>query len=216
MMDIVESVCRATALALNGTTKLIYQGQELDFGPTWARVSIPEALEETTGIDILAHPEYDSLQAAIRERGLKVERKPGWGKQIDELISVFVEPRLIQPTFLCDHPKVMSPLAKHNPTRPVLTERFEAYVSGFEIGNGYSELNDPFDQEQRFLEQGRDYVQGDDEAHQMDNDYLNALMYGMPPTGGLGLGIDRMAMLFTDQDTIREVILFPHLRQREA
>jgi lysyl-tRNA synthetase, class II len=214
MMDIVEAVCRETAIALNGTTRLVYQGNELDFGPTWQRVSIPEALEEATGIDILAYPEHDALQATIRERGLRVERKQSWGKQVDELISTFIEPRLIQPTFLCDHPKIMSPLAKQNPGKPFLTERFEAYVAGFEVGNGYSELNDPFDQEQRFLEQGRDYAQGDDEAHQMDTDYLNALLYGMPPTGGLGIGIDRLAMLFTDQDTIREVILFPHLRQR--
>jgi lysyl-tRNA synthetase class 2 len=114
-----------------------------------------------------------------------------------------------------DHPLALSPLAKKQPARPRLVERFEPVVAGMELGNAFTELNDPLDQEQRFLEQGRAYSAGDDEAQQMDHDYLNALMYGMPPTGGLGIGIDRMVMLFTDQATIREVILFPHLRQRE-
>ncbi len=215
MMEIVEVCCRETALALTGGTVVAYQGHTIDFGPPWQRVSIPQAIAERTGLDILTLTELDALQAAIGVAGLRVERKTTWGKQVDALISTFIELDLVQPTFLCDHPVPMSPLAKRNPEQPLLTERFEGYVAGLEMCNGYTELNDPLDQEQRFLEQGRAQVAGDDEAHQMDTDYLNALMYGMPPTGGLGIGIDRMAMLFTNQETIREVILFPHLRQKE-
>ena len=141
--------------------------------------------------------------------------KPNWGKQVDELFSEIVQPRLIQPTFILDHPVALSPLAKRRPDNAALTERFEPIIAGMELGNAFTELNDPLDQEQRFLEQGREFAAGDDEAQQMDLDYINALMYGMPPTGGLGIGIDRTVMLFTNQPTIREVILFPHLRQRE-
>ena len=216
MMEIVEEVCRLTAIALTGGTAIPYQGTTIDFGPAWRRVSIPEAILERTGLDILQLTELDALQAAIASAGLRVERKGPWSKQVDALIGTFIEPDLVQPTFLCDHPTAMSPLAKRHTDQPLTTERFEAYVASFEIGNGYTELNDPLDQEQRFIEQGRDAAAGDDEAHQMDTDYLNALMYGMPPTGGLGIGIDRLAMVFTDQATIREVILFPHLRQRES
>ncbi|GAB4127372.1 MAG: lysine--tRNA ligase [Roseiflexaceae bacterium] len=216
IMELVETICRETALALYGTTVVEYQGQQIDFGPTWQRVSIPQAILEQTGIDILQVTELADLQAAIRTRGLRVDSKPSWGKQVDELFSELIQPSLIQPTFIIDHPVPLSPLAKKHSDNPMLTERFEGIVAGMEIANGYSELNDPIDQEQRFLDQGRAFDAGDDEAQQMDVDYLNALMYGMPPTGGLGMGIDRMAMVFGNQETIREVILFPHLRQRES
>lgn len=215
IMRLVEDMFRAIAIAVNGTTTTTFQGQTLDFGPDWQRVSIPEAIVERTGIDIMTLTELAPLQQAIRSAGLKVDLKPNWAKQVDELFSEYVQPLLIQPTFIIDHPVPLSPLAKKRPDQPLLTERFEPIVAGMELGNAFTELNDPLDQEQRFLEQGRDYAAGDDEAQQMDRDYLNALMYGMPPTGGLGIGIDRMTMLFTDQPTIREVILFPHLRQRE-
>jgi lysyl-tRNA synthetase class 2 len=215
MMELVEGLFRTLALEIHGTTKITYQGQEIDFGPSWQRVSIPEAIAERTGIDIMTITELEPLQAAIRSAGLRVEAKPSWAKQVDELFSEYVQPSLIQPTFIVDHPVALSPLAKKRPDINVLVERFEPIVAGMEMGNAFTELNDPLDQEQRFLEQGRDYKAGDDEAQQMDTDYINALMYGMPPTGGLGLGIDRMVMLFTDQATIREVILFPHLRQRD-
>jgi lysyl-tRNA synthetase, class II len=215
IMQLVEELFRSVALEVYGTTQISYQGQAIDVGPRWARVSIPEAIEERTGIDILRVTELAPLQEAIRAAGLRVEAKPSWAKQVDELFSTYVQPLLIQPTFVIDHPVALSPLAKKRPDRAALVERFEPVIAGMELGNAFSELNDPLDQEQRFLDQGRDYKAGDDEAQQMDVDYINALMYGMPPTGGLGIGIDRVVMLFTDQATIREVILFPHLRQRE-
>jgi lysyl-tRNA synthetase class 2 len=215
IMQLVEDLFRSLALEICGTTQISYQGQQIDLGPRWERVSIPESIEERTGIDILHVSELEPLQAAIRTAGLRVESKPSWAKQVDELFSTYVQPLLIQPTFVIDHPVALSPLAKKRPDQAALVERFEPIIAGMELGNAFTELNDPIDQEQRFLDQGRDYNAGDDEAQQMDTDYINALMYGMPPTGGLGLGIDRMVMLFTDQPTIREVILFPHLRQRE-
>jgi lysyl-tRNA synthetase, class II len=215
MMEIVEATCREAALAIYGSTQLTFQGQVLDFGPAWEQVSMPEAISERTGVDITRSNDLAELQEQIRQAGVKVERKATWAKQVDELFSDFVQPLLIKPTFVVDYPVALSPLAKRKPEQQAFTERFEAFVVGMEIGNGYTELNDPLDQEQRFLEQGRDYAAGDDEAHQMDVDYLNALMYGMPPTGGLGIGIDRLAMVLTDQPNIREVILFPHMRPRE-
>ncbi|KAB8142396.1 lysine--tRNA ligase [Chloroflexia bacterium SDU3-3] len=214
VMQLVEDMVRTIVQAVRGSTTLVYQGQELDFGPAWARVSIPEAILETTGVDIMKIDTLPELQAEIKTRGLRVDPKPSWGKQVDELFSEYVQPRLTQPTFVVDHPVALSPLAKRRPDNPVLTERFEPFVAGMELGNAFTELNDPIDQEQRFLDQGRAYEAGDDEAQQMDVDFINALMYGMPPTGGLGIGIDRLVMLLTDQPTIREVIAFPHLRQR--
>jgi len=148
-------------------------------------------------------------------RGIEVDPRASRGKLIDDLISRFVEPNLIQPTFVYDYPREISPLAKARPDDPGTVERFEGFIGGMEICNAFTELNDPLDQEQRFLEQGRAREAGDEEAHPMDEDYLDAMRYGMPPNGGLGLGIDRLTMLFTDRRSIREVILFPHLRPRE-
>jgi lysyl-tRNA synthetase, class II len=215
IMRLVEDMSRYVAQEVLGTTTITYQGQTLDFAPDWERVSIPESIEERTGLDIMRLDELAPLQAAIRAAGLRVELQPSWAKQVDELFSTFVQPLLIKPTFVIDHPLALSPLAKKQPDQPRLVERFEPVVAGMELGNAFTELNDPLDQEQRFLEQGRAYSAGDQDAQQMDYDYINALMYGMPPTGGLGIGIDRLVMLFTDQAAIREVILFPHLRQRE-
>ncbi|MCS7288823.1 MAG: lysine--tRNA ligase [Roseiflexus sp.] len=215
MMRLVEELFRTLALEVVGSTTIVFQGRTIDFGPAWQRVSIPEAIAARTGIDILKLTDLEPLQEAIRAAGLKVDLKPSWGKQVDELFSVYVQPELIQPTFVLDYPVALSPLAKRRPDQPLLVERFEPVVAGMEIGNAFTELNDPLDQEQRFIEQGRAYDAGDDEAQRMDVDFLNALMYGMPPTGGLGIGIDRTVMLFTDQPNIRDVILFPHLRPRE-
>ncbi len=216
MMRLVEELMREMCLAVNGTTTATYQGQTVDFGAPWRRISMADAIAERTGIDITEVTELGPLQEAIDAAGLKVERKSTWAKQVDELFSELVQPLLVQPTFIIDYPVIMSPLAKRKPEAPALTERFEAFAVGMELGNAFTELNDPFDQEQRFLEQGRAFAAGDEEAHQMDVDYLNALMYGMPPTGGLGMGVDRIMMVLTDRPNIREVILFPHMRPREA
>jgi lysyl-tRNA synthetase class 2 len=215
MMQLVEEMFRTIAQDVCGTTTIPYQEHMIDFAPAWARVSVPDAIDEKTGIDILEITELAPLQQAIREANLRVEMKQTWAKQVDELFSTYVQPLLIQPTFVIDHPVPLSPLAKRRPDQGLLTERFEPVIAGMELGNAFTELNDPLDQEQRFLEQGRAYDAGDDEAQQMDRDYLNALMYGMPPTGGLGIGVDRLVMLLTNQETIREVVLFPHLRQRD-
>lgn len=216
MMCLTEQMVRFIAQEATGNTVVPYQDQAIDFGPDWARISLVEALKEATGLDVLALPDLATLWEATLAAGLKkVERKTTWAKQVDELFSTFVVPNLIQPTFVLDYPVELSPLAKRKAEDPQLTERFEVYVGGMELANAFSELNDPLDQEQRFLEQGRALAAGDDEAHQMDADYLNALMYGMPPTGGLGIGFDRLVMILTNQPTIREVILFPHLRARE-
>ncbi|MCU0492080.1 MAG: lysine--tRNA ligase [Chloroflexaceae bacterium] len=215
IMRLVEDMLREIAQEVTGSTTVSYQGQQLDFGSSWARVPLAEAIAEKTGIDISRSTDLAALQAEIKAANLKVEFKTTWAKQVDELFSEYVQPALVQPTFVVDYPVELSPLAKRKDDQPTFTERFEAFVAGMEVGNAFSELNDPLDQEQRFLEQGRDYAAGDAEAHQMDSDYINALMYGMPPTGGLGIGIDRLAMVLTDQSTIREVILFPHMRQKE-
>jgi lysyl-tRNA synthetase, class II len=216
MMRLVEQLMRAMCQAVNGTTTASYQGQTIDFGPPWQCLPMAEAISARSGVDIVAASDLASLQQAIATAGLRVERKTTWGKQVDELFSEYVQPHLVQPTFITEYPVELSPLAKRKPDQPAFTERFEAFAVGMELGNAFTELNDPFDQEQRFLEQGRDFAAGDDEAHQMDLDFLNALMYGMPPTGGLGMGIDRILMVLTDRPNIREVILFPHMRQRET
>jgi lysyl-tRNA synthetase class 2 len=215
IMRLVEQMLRTIVLEVTGSTVVTYQGQTVDFGPDWPRVPLVEAISEHTGIDITRTSDQKTLWDEIRAVGLNVERKTTWGKQVDELFTTYVQPTLIQPTFMVDYPVELSPLAKRKPGTVDLTERFEPFIVGMEIGNAFTELNDPLDQEQRFLEQGRAYAAGDTEAHQMDKDYINALMYGMPPTGGLGIGIDRLVMLLADQSNIREVILFPHLRAKE-
>lgn len=213
MMRLFEEMVAAVAREVVGGTRIAYQGQEIELSPPWRRVPLREAIKEHTGIDVERHPDAAGLQAAIRAIGGEVTPQASWARMVDYLLSAYVEPRLVQPTFLYDYPLVLSPLAKRCPDRPDLVERFEGFVAGMELCNAFSELNDPLDQEERFLAQGRAYAAGDAEAHPMDRDYLNAQMYGMPPTGGLGAGLDRLAMLLTDQTTIREVILFPHLRQ---
>ncbi|MGB9723051.1 MAG: lysine--tRNA ligase [Chloroflexia bacterium] len=212
IMRLMEEMVAYVAREVAGSTRIVYQGQEIDLTPPWRRIPLLEAIREATGIDVEAYPEVESLRAAARSLGALVEPAATRGKVVDLLLSNYVEPALIQPTFLYDYPLELSPLAKRRPDRPEMVERFEGFAGGMELCNAFSELNDPLDQEERFLAQGRARESGDEEAHPMDRDYLNALMYGLPPTGGLGVGIDRLAMLFTDQTTIREVILFPHLR----
>lgn len=213
MMQLTEDLVASTAREVLGTTVLSFAGTEIDVTPPWPRIRMRDAILEHTGIDILDANSLDSLGQAIATRSLHVDRKPTWAKLVDELFSEYVQPHLQQPTFVIDYPRALSPLAKRLPDNPDYVERFEAFAAGSELANAFSELNDPLDQEQRFLEQGRAYEAGDDEANPMDTDFLQALMVGMPPTGGMGMGIDRLAMLFTGQTTIREVILFPHLRR---
>ncbi|MGQ9458371.1 MAG: amino acid--tRNA ligase-related protein, partial [Anaerolineae bacterium] len=215
VMETTEQMIAHVAQRVLGTLQITYQGQTIDLTPPWRRVSLREAIREATGIDYEEHPTAASLLQAIRAIGGRAEPKDNRGKLVDYLIGAYVEPNLIQPTFLMDYPVEMSPLAKKKPDDPNTVERFEGFVGGMELCNAFTELNDPLDQEERFLEQGRAYEAGDEEAHQMDEDYLNALSYGMPPTGGFGMGIDRLTMLLTDQSSIREVILFPHLRPRD-
>ena len=172
-------------------------------------------LLEVTGIDIEAHLTTESLAAAMKAKKLDFNPNATRGKLIDGLLGDYLEPTLVQPTFVYNYPRDISPLAKSMPDNPQITERFEGYLAGMELCNAFTELNDPQDQEARFLEMGRDYDQEDEERHPMDEDYLRALRYGMPPTGGFGLGVDRLTMLVTDSSNIREVILFPHLRKEE-
>jgi lysyl-tRNA synthetase class 2 len=215
IMEIAEQMISDTVQEVLGTTCITYQGNEIDLAPPWPRRSLRQAIKEESGIDYEDHPDAQSLYQAIQAIGGDVEPTTTRGKLIDALLSNYVEPKLIQPTFLVDYPLELSPLAKVKPGSSETVERFEGFAGGMEICNAYSELNDPLDQEERFLAHGRAYEAGDEDAHQMDRDWLTALSYGMPPTGGFGMGIDRLIMLLTDQASIREVILFPHMRTKE-
>ncbi len=213
MMRLTEDLVAFAAREVLGSTALTFGDLTLDVAPPWPRITMRDAILQHTGIDIAQTTSLHGLAGEIEGRGLQVDHKPTWAKLVDELFSEYVQPHLQQPHFVIDYPRALSPLAKRKPETSDFVERFEAFMAGSELANAFSELNDPLDQEQRFLDQGRAYAAGDDEAMQMDMDYLQALMVGMPPTGGMGMGIDRLAMLFTGQTTIREVILFPHLRK---
>lgn len=215
VMDYTEELLRYTAEKALGSPIFTYQGMQIDLSKPWQRLDLRSALEKETGIDISRYPDAGSLARAMSAKG--VESKPGEarGKLIDGLIGDHLEPKLIQPTFLYDYPRDISPLAKSKPGDPSTVERFEGFIAGMELLNCFSELNDPLDQEARFTEMGLAYDANDEERHPMDEDYLRAMRYGMPPNGGFGMGIDRLTMLLTDQPNIREVILFPHLRERE-
>jgi len=214
IMRLVEELWCTVAREVLGTPKLTYQGHSVDLTPPWTRVTMRDAILEATGVDIEIHTELASLQRRAKELDLELDAKPTWGKQVDELLKEYVEPKLIQPTFVLDYPLDVSPLAKKKPDAARLVERFEFFIGGLECGNAFSELNDPLDQRERFEGQRQQLRDGDEDAHPMDEDWIRALEYGMPPTGGLGFGIDRMVMLFTDNSSIREVILFPALRPK--
>jgi len=211
MMKLVEEMIGALAMDVFGEMKLHYQGQEIDLTPPWKRISIFEAIREATGKDLYGK-DVAPLKQAAADLGISVE--PFWreGKIIDEIFSEKVEPNLIQPTFVVDYPVELSPLAKRHRDDPKLVERFEPFIVGGEFGNAFSELNDPLDQRQRFMAQKELLELGDDEAQMLDEDFLRALEYGMPPTTGLGIGIDRLVMLFTNQSSIKDVIFFPQMR----
>lgn len=216
VMDFTEKMLAFTAEKVLGTTKVTYQGQELDFAKPWPRIELKEGLIEFAGINIEDYPDASSLAEAMKAKGIKVNPEAPRGKMIDDLIGEFLEPTFIHPTFLYNYPRDISPLAKNLPGDPQTVERFEGFMGGFELLNAFSELNDPIDQRARFIEMGRAFDSDkDDDFHPMDEDYLKAMQYGMPPNGGFGMGIDRLVMLFADQPNIREVILFPHLRTKE-
>jgi len=212
MMQRTEEMVCAISRELTGGLSISYNGNAIDLTPPWRRVTMRDAILEATGVDYTLYDDTASLSQAIRERGLQCEAKASRGKLIDGLFGDYVESKLIQPTFIMDYPVDISPLAKKKSDDPTTVERFEYFIAGMELGNAFSELNDPVDQRARFVEL-RSAMAGDDEnVHPLDEDFLNALSYGMPPTGGFGTGIDRLTMLFTDRQSIREVILFPHLR----
>ncbi len=213
VMSMVEAMVSQMAQEVCGSVQVPYGGQVIDFSPPWRRLTLREELFNRTGVDLDAFPDHASLAQRAAELGLEVTPRESRGRLIDKLISSFVEPHLIQPTFLMDYPEVMSPLAKAKPGAPGYVERFEAFAAGMEIANSYTELNDPAVQRVRFQEQEEiRRVFQDDEVDRQDEDFLLALEYGMPPTGGLGMGIDRLVMLLAGQPSIRDVLLFPQMR----
>lgn len=212
VMRRTEEMVAFVAQEVTGGTTITYQGHEIDLAPPWRRLTLRDAIRQATGIDYEAYPEAEALAEAMRGIGHDPDPNSNWGKLVDSLLARHVEPNLIQPTFLIDYPRDVSPLAKGDPDDPLQVERFEGFAAGMELCNAFSEINDPIDQLQRFIDENYRARHGDEEAHPIDEDYIEALSYGMPPTGGFGMGVDRLAMLLTDKDTIREVILFPHLR----
>lgn len=215
VMELAEQMVAHAAREALGTTRFTRDGHEIDLSPPWRRWRLRDAVLETTGIDYEEHPDAESLYQAIVRMGGTPERKSSWGKLVDPTLINYVEPHLIQPTFLYDYPLEVSPLAKKKEGEPGIVERFEFFIGGVEMGNAFSEINDPLDQRERFLATSRALAEGDEEAHPLDEDYIAALSYGMPPTGGFGMGIDRLAMLLSGKESLREVILFPHLRPRD-
>ena len=212
----VEEMVSGIALDVLGTTVTQFEGHTIDLATPWKRITMREALIEHGGIDFVEFRTREMLYEELKRRGFAdLDPKWSWGKLIDEAVSQYVEPKLIQPTFLLDYPKEISPLAKSKPGEDGIVERFEFFIAGFEMGNAYSELNDPIDQRARFEEQRLLSEAGEEEIENVDKDFLIALEHGMPPTGGMGMGIDRLTMILTGQKSIREVILFPALRRKE-
>ena len=212
IMRRTEEMVAHVAQKLGGSMTMMFDGNEIDLSPPWKRIPLREAILEATDIDYEEFPDADSLRTEMRRNGIDAANDTSWGKLVDNLMGKFVEPNLIQPTFLIDYPRDVSPLAKGDPDNPRQVERFEGFVGGFELCNAFTELNDPIDQLQRFVDESYRGEEGDDEAHPIDEDYVESLCYGMPPTGGFGMGVDRLTMLLTNKSTIREVLLFPHLR----
>ena len=216
LMAFTEEMFVFVARSVIGADSFVYQGQTIQLSGKWKRMTLTRALEELGGLDPGLLGNRDGLLDFASARGVKISKKGRLGKIITKLFDVLVEPQLVQPTFITGYPVEVSPLSRRSETDPTLTDRFELFIAGKEIANGFSELNDPDDQRQRFLQQVQDREAGDDEAHYMDKDYIEALEYGMPPTAGEGIGIDRLAMLLTDAASIREVILFPHMKPSTA
>ena len=217
MMDLFEDLLSGAAMQILGTYKCAWQGEEIDLTPGWERLTMAEAVKKYVGVDFMAIEDDASAVAAAKAAGVDMDKvEPTWGHALYESFDQLVEEKLIQPTFITMHPVDVSPLAKRSPKDPRLTERFELFICRSEMGNAFSELNDPIDQKQRFLKQVELRAKGDDEAGMMDDDFINALEYGMPPTGGLGIGIDRCVMLLTGASSIRDVILFPTMKPLDS
>jgi lysyl-tRNA synthetase class 2 len=218
VMKMLEEMVSQVSQKVLGTTKTQFGKDAIDLKPPWPRLSLREAVKKYSGIDFVKYPTADGLRARMiprmKELGLEVDPEKNWAHLVDELLDTFVEPNLIQPTFLCDYPVSMSPLAKTKPSEDRVVERFEAFAGGMEIANAFSELNDPQEQRERFQQQQKERRTESELTETIDDDYLLALEYGMPPAGGLGIGIDRLVMLLTNQPSIREVILFPQLREK--
>ncbi len=217
MMDLFEELLSSAALDLLGTYCVSWQDEEIDLTPGWPRLTMAEAVKQYTNVDFMSFDTVDEAVKAAETLGVKLAegKQPSWGELLYECFDQRVEDKLIQPTFITDHPVEVSPLAKRRTDDPRLTERFELFICRNEMGNAFSELNDPIDQKQRFNRQVELRRAGDDEAGMMDDDYINALEYGMPPTGGLGIGIDRCVMLLTNNSSIRDVLLFPTMKPIE-
>jgi lysyl-tRNA synthetase class 2 len=215
MMNITENMVAYIAKEVLGSTKVIYQGTEIDLTPPWTRLTMVDAVKKYTGVDFSQISSDDEARKVAKEIGVPVENGATKGTVINNVFEEKVEKHLVQPTFIMDYPIEISPLAKRKKEDPNFTYRFEAFIVARELANAFSELNDPLDQAERFREQVKKRNAGDEEAHMMDEDFIRALEYGMPPTGGLGIGIDRLIMLLTDSPSIRDVILFPTLRPRE-
>ncbi len=215
LMDLTEELFLFLAREILGSTKLTYQGNLIDLAPPWRRISVREAVREATGLPEEALEDRESLSACAKGAGLDPGEGEPAGRLIMALFEALVEERLIQPTFVTGYPVEVSPLARRCNDDPSLTDRFELYINGREIANAFTELNDPVDQRERFLQQLAARERGDEEAHDLDEDYIRTLEYGMPPAAGEGIGIDRLVMLFTDSPSIRDVILFPQMRSRE-
>ena len=216
MMDLTENLYRFVAQEVLGTTKIVYNGIEMDLGQPFARMTMVEAVKKYSGVDFDEIHTLAEAKAAAKEHNIEVEARHKKGDILNLFFEEFVEEHLVQPTFIMDHPVEISPLTKKKPENPEYTERFEFFMNGWEMANAYSELNDPIDQRERFKAQEELLAQGDEEANHTDEDFLNALEIGMPPTGGIGFGIDRMCMLLTDSAAIRDVLLFPTMKSLDA
>ena len=217
MMDLFEDLLSGAAMKILGTYKCTWQGCDIDLTPGWERLTMAEAVKKYVGVDFMAIEDDAEAVAAAKAAGVDMDKvEPTWGHALYESFDQLVEEKLIQPTFITMHPVDVSPLAKRSPKDSRLTERFELFICHSEMGNAFSELNDPIDQKQRFLKQVELRAKGDDEAGMMDDDFINALEYGMPPTGGLGIGIDRCVMLLTGASSIRDVILFPTMKPLDS
>lgn len=215
MMDLTEKLISSVAQEVLGTTDIEYQGQSISLAAPWRRLPMLDAIKEYSGLDFNEINTDEEAYQAAKSIGMTLEKGASRGKVINEVFEAKVEPNLIQPTFIIGHPVEISPLAKRNVNDPRYTDRFELFIFAREMANAFSELNDPIDQKGRFLSQLEQRAGGDDEAHMMDEDYINALEYGMPPAGGLGIGIDRLVMLLTNSASIRDVLLFPHMKPRD-